>query len=85
MIEYRGFAVSAPSRRLAHPRNAIEIPALLRWRDTELAIAALSLGFPTRPVELCFLLDGELAVALPCLEFGRHYDLPPEYVLATWT
>lgn len=35
-------------RRLEHE----EIPRLSRWRDTELAIGVLSLGFPSRAVEL---------------------------------
>ena len=66
------------------PLTHQEIPTLLRWRDTELAIAALSVGAPRRPVELCFMLDGQPAVALPWFEYGYHYDLPPEYVLGRW-
>jgi hypothetical protein len=60
-----------------------EIAPLERWRDTESAIGALSLGFPTRPIELGFVID-ERVTALPWFEFCRHYDLPPQYVVARW-
>ena len=51
--------------------------------DTEQSIAALSLGLPTRPVELGFLV-GERATALPWFEFCQHYQLMPQYVLGVW-
>ena len=60
-----------------------EIAAIDRWGDTEQSIAAVSLGLPTRPVELGFFI-GEWSTALPWFEYCRHYTLAPEYVVATW-
>jgi hypothetical protein len=60
-----------------------EITPLERWRDTETAIGALSPGMPTRPIELGFIVD-ERATVLPWFEFCRHYELPPQYVVAVW-
>ncbi len=60
-----------------------ELSLLSRWGDTESAISVLSLGLPSRPVELGFLV-GERVTVLPWFEFCRHYDLPPQYVVAAW-
>lgn len=60
-----------------------EIPLLQRWRDTETAIGVLSLGLPTRPIELGFIADEQVTV-LPWFTFCRHYELPPQYVAAHW-
>jgi hypothetical protein len=60
-----------------------EIDPFLRWRDTEAAIAVLSMGLPTRPVEFGFLADGQ-ATVFPWYEFCGYYELPPQYVLAAW-
>jgi hypothetical protein len=55
-----------------------------RWGITEQAIGALTVGLPSRPVELGFIV-GERVTVLPWFEFCRHYDLPPQYVLAAWS
>jgi hypothetical protein len=60
-----------------------EITPLERWHDAETAIGALSVGFPTRPIEFGFLV-GERATALPWFEFCRSYEYAPQYVLASW-
>lgn len=60
-----------------------EIPPLERWRDTESAIGVLSLGFPTSPIELGFMVNERVTV-LPWFEFCRYYELPPQYVVAVW-
>ena len=60
-----------------------EISEIDRWGGTEQSIAALSLGFPSRPVELGFIVDERVTV-LPWFEFCEHYQLPPQYVLGAW-
>ena len=60
-----------------------EISDIDRWGTTEQAIGALSLGFPSAPVELGFIVDERVTV-LPWFEFCRYYDLPPQYAVAAW-
>lgn len=60
-----------------------EIAPLDRWGDAETALSALSVGFPTRPIEFGFLVDGRPMV-LPWFEYCRHYELAPQYAVAAW-
>lgn len=60
-----------------------QLPPLERWRDTESAIGVLSLGHPSRPIELGIIVGGQV-IALAWFEFCRHYDLAPQYVTAVW-
>jgi hypothetical protein len=69
----------SPKERVEHK----ELEPLVRWRDAESAIGVLSQGLPTRPVEFGISVDGRVTV-LPWFEFCRHYDLPPQYVVACW-
>jgi len=60
-----------------------EIAPLDRWGDAETALSALSVGFPTRPVEFGFVVEGRPTVML-WFEYCRHYELAPQYAVAAW-
>jgi hypothetical protein len=62
----------------------VERAPLTRWGDTESAISVLSLGFPSRPVELGFFI-GEQNTVLPWFEFCQYYQLAPQYAVASWS